>query len=348
MPTAALAFGYWSQNIGNAFFQVGGHALLERVFGRDGVTLIQDVPAHWTLNRKARGNPERWWDVTSKVKADYVFFQGPSLDRNVHQALDATFGALADRGVEPVLLSTGFMEYSSEEAMVARELISRHRIRHVITRDQRTFDTLGSVASFSGIDSAFFLPWALKPATLTGPPYIALAFERMVEPVATIEAIVGSSGSGGRSLRSSAVDRILNASGQKSQALAYLVQAFGPRAVRNSYGGLDVVRPVHRTNPAHVAKMFRHVNAIASDEPYTYCSVYANATLTLTDRVHACVATLAFGGRAMMLFPTGRNALLERVGVQFPMNEPISIDPAYLAEERNSELDYLRTVFGVA
>lgn len=342
--TATLAYGLWGQNIGNAFFQLGGSALLRRALGDGNVSFLQDMPAYWTLNRKSRGNPEHWWNITSRTASDYVVFQGPSFDANCREALEVTLGELTRRGVEPVFLGVGMMHYTDEEVAIAKDLIDRHGIRTVVTRDHLTFAALDGRASYSGIDSAFFLPWAVPAPQLVTRPYVALNFERIVEPVDAIESIV----TGGELAVSSAppavgaARRWADSAGRRSQAAAYAVHRLWPAQHRATYGPFEAVRLVHRTNPAHMAKIYRDVNVVASDEPYSYIATYAGAEVTFTDRVHACVATLAYGKPAMMWFSTPRNALLERVGIEFPMRRPVSIDGVMLEAERCNELEHLR------
>ncbi len=343
MSSAVLAVGYWGQNIGNAFFQLGGSALLKRALGAENVAFVQDVPAHWTLHRKRRGNPEQWWNIVSKVRADYVVFQGPSLDRFSNEALDATFRELSRRGVEPVLLGVGLKTYADDEAELARRLIDRHRVRVVATRDRSTFDALAGRASYDGIDSAFFLPWAVRPASLHTSKYVALSFERMIEPSAQIlQVLAGEQIAIGHSTRALSLAGAANAMAQRSHAAAYLVHSVWPRQHRRAYGDYSVVRLVHRTNPAHIAKIYRNANTVASDEPYTYITTYAAASFTFSDRVHACVVALAFGRPAMMWFATPRNGLLERVGVVLPMAAPTALSVSVLEQERAAELHYLR------
>lgn len=340
-PTAALAYGYWSQNIGNAFFQLGGLELLGRVLGRENVKPIQDVPAHWTLHRKTLGNPERWWNATARVETDYVVFQGPSLDKHSLEALDVTFGALAARGVEPVLLSIGMMQYSEEEARCARELITRHGVRVVATRDSRTNTLLDGLATYDGIDSAFFLPWAMSPVSFRAEPYVALSFERLREPLEMIERSLGGIPPSVAEM-SESQHSVFNSLTSRSQAVAYVLHRLRRGSLRSAVGGFDIVRLVHRSNPADMSKFFKDVNTVVADEPYTYAALYAGAHCVFTDRVHAAVVALSFGRRAQMFFDTPRNALLERVGVVMPMLEPVSVDSCVLESERCAELEYLK------
>lgn len=89
-------------------------------------------------------------------------------------------------------------------------------------------------------------------------------------------------------------------------------------------------------------KIYQHPNAVASDEPWTYFNVYANAELTLADRVHACVITLAYGKPAMLFTPSPRSALFERVGCGAIRERPVMLDAEYLEDERQKELAWLK------
>ena len=89
-------------------------------------------------------------------------------------------------------------------------------------------------------------------------------------------------------------------------------------------------------------KIYRHPNATAADEPWTYINICANADLTLTDRVHACVTTLAYGSPAMLFTPSPRAALFERLGLGDIRDRLVTLDPGLLEEEQEKQIDWLR------
>lgn len=339
--TACLAFGYWSQNIGNAFFQIGGEALLKSVLGNDNVFKVHDIPNHWTLHRKSKGNADGWFDMISRIEADYVVFQGPSLDAYFELGYSGVLGRLAERGIEPVLLGIGFLNYTAEEVQQAKRLIEDTRIRTVSTRDRNTFQLLQQCASYDGIDSAFFLPWAYQPVKLQTDGLIALNYERMSEPVGLIKQLLhGESASLEQAGASSGKwNRLL----KRSHALSYAATTLRPGRGRRleRIGRWEVARTVHRSNPANQKIFFQRSNSVVSDEPYTYCNLYANAEYTFSDRVHACVASLAYDRSAFFGFETKRASLLERVGLELPMTTPQRLDPSYLEQERSALREHL-------
>jgi hypothetical protein len=91
-------------------------------------------------------------------------------------------------------------------------------------------------------------------------------------------------------------------------------------------------------------KIYQHPNAVASDEPWTYFNIYANAEFTLADRVHACVATLAYGKPAMLFTPSPRQALFSRVGAAEIRERPVTLNLDWLEEERMKQLGWLKSV----
>lgn len=122
----------------------------------------------------------------------------------------------------------------------------------------------------------------------------------------------------------------------------YLGARLDWRSLPEKVDGLIVIRPEHRFNPHVTWKVYRQPGAIASDEPFTYFTIYAGTQLTLSDRVHACVATLAAGKPAMLCHPTPRAYLFERLGLDKIRDEPTMLDPQLLLREQESELAFLR------
>lgn len=107
-----------------------------------------------------------------------------------------------------------------------------------------------------------------------------------------------------------------------------------------------ILRPEHRFNPHVTWKIYKQINAVASDEPFTYFNVYAHTVLTLSDRVHACVATLAYGNPAMLFTPSLRSALFDRLGLSEIRQRPVVLDPAQLRLEKDREMEFLRAAVG--
>lgn len=332
----ALVAGFWGQNIGNAFFNLGGEAALRQA-GHD-VYLVQDQPAYWTFRNESKGSYERRWSVVANLDVDLLVLQGPLFTRNFDRIWLEDLVALRDRGVQWAVISGAFRSYTEDEVAALRRVAAVAPPRLIVTRDDVSARLLrhAGFSVVSGIDSAFYLPKAVTPAPLeTGEPYITLNFDHYVEPIINspgpIELAPGAS-------IGVSFGRSLNALSRRSKAHAYIAQLIDRRRVPERAAGHLIIRPEHRTNPHLPVKIYARPNAVASDEPWTYLSLYAHTRVTISDRVHACVATLAYGNRAMLYNPTTRrSALFEAAGVPRIAEEPVRLDLS-LVERRWQEL----------
>lgn len=84
----------------------------------------------------------------------------------------------------------------------------------------------------------------------------------------------------------------------------------------------------------------RYINqkdTIISELPYDYLTIYKNVDVTYAERVHACIATLAFGNKAMLYSQTIRAKLFDKVldnGTAKIQKSPVSADKIKLNTEK--------------
>lgn len=351
-PRIALVSGYWGQNIGNAFFNLGGEYVLGRVFGDSRVAFIQDQPNYRTLHDKMKGNPETYVDFLTYLDIDCVVLQGPVLNAWMRVSWEKTFRALRARGIRVILLSCAFFKFTNAEIAAVKEFLEEFPPALISTRDSRSFsilkDWLPQVPKYDGIDSGFFLPRCVSPfATRADRPYIAVNFDRYPEPELLSEAPKGE----GHVLREIEIEgnrvvlatpRRLDRAAHRSKIRAYLGDLTDRRKLPDHFGDLRIVRTEHRVFPHMTHKIYRQPNSTGSDDPWTYIHIYANARYTLSDRVHACVATLAYGHPAMLFTPSPRSALFGRLGLEDIGRRLVSLDPGLLEEEQEKEIEWLR------
>ncbi|MEM9185742.1 MAG: polysaccharide pyruvyl transferase family protein [Planctomycetota bacterium] len=350
-PTVALVYGFWGQNIGNAFFNVGGKWIVEQMFPEHDVIEIQDQPGYRTFHNQSKGNPKRDLGLLDYLDTDYVVLQGPMFTKSFRALWEPTFEKLRARGVKVVLLSAAFFHYDDEEIDSVRGFLKEYPPVMISTRDGDSYEHVHDLAelTYSGIDSAFFWPLAYRPAPLAIEPYITINFDQYPEPdftVAESEADL----KGKFDKRFSALGRAWGAKqpwlqkrfSKAGQWQCYLGALIDFRRLPERIADHLVVRPDHRVNPHITWKVYNQANAVGSDEPFTYFTMYSQTQLTLSDRVHACVATLAAGGPAMLYHPTPRARLFERVGLTEIREQPVELDLAYLDEERQTQIATLR------
>jgi len=93
---------------------------------------------------------------------------------------------------------------------------------------------------------------------------------------------------------------------------------------------------------------FERDNTLISDIPQDYLTLYANADEVHTDRVHAAVATLSYGGRVRFYNPTPRGSLFSVLGLDDIKNRPVRLDMDQLQRRKLRQVEILRNLAGPA
>lgn len=345
-PHVALVGGQWGQNVGNAFFNLGGQAALTRVFGQGAVQFHQDQPNYRTLHNKFDGNPANYADTISELEITTLILQGPVLNAWLGKSWAKTFETLRRRGVRIIFHSAAFFKFTQSEFASVKGFLEDFPPHAILTRDPKSHAILKSwfpkLPIHNGVDAGFFLPEAVTPFARHGAPTLTLNFDRYPEPdLAFVEtprtrhiALFGQE-------VFLSTPRMVSWLSHKSKIMAYAGDLLDRRRLPSTWSGRVILRPEHRFFPHMTRKIYRHPGAFCSDEPWTYASVYANSETTLSDRVHACVATLAYGNPAMLFTPSPRAALFERLGLGDIKNRPVSLDPGLLEEAKSAQLRWL-------
>jgi hypothetical protein len=345
-PRVALVSGFWGQNIGNAFFNIGGKWILQQVFGEDDVDFVQDQPGYRTFHRQASGNPPNDFNLLRFLDVDYVVLQGPMLTQTFSALWRDAFHEYRRRGTRVILLGAALFKFTREEIAAAREFLREYPPAIISTRDHDSYEAIKDCAPFtySGIDSGFFAPKVYTPFRLACPDYVVLNFDRFPEPDVRLDDAGAAADHTFEALGMQwrlRIPRLQQRISLMGKWQAYFGWMLDCRPLPTTLGAYAVIRPEHRFNPHITWKIYRHPNAIASDEPFTYFTVYSGSSLTLSDRVHACVATLAYGKPAMLFTPTPRARLFDRLGLRDIRRRPVTLDAQRLEEERQNELAFL-------
>ena len=82
---------------------------------------------------------------------------------------------------------------------------------------------------------------------------------------------------------------------------------------------------------------------LVSDVPEDYLTLYANCDVTYSDRVHACIASLAYGNSARLYSDTPRKALFTKVGIQSITNEVVRLDSNLINTLKDQQIEMTRT-----
>ena len=344
-----IVSGGGAQNIGNAFFNVGGLHIVRRMFPDRNVQLIQDQPGYWTFNR-SRTNPNNYCELLGKLDIDFIVLQGPVFSSTLPKLWDQTLQRLYQNGTRVIYLSSAFFKYTDEEISTTKRFLEKFPPAVISTRDSESYFHLKNSCEhvYDGICSAWFVPDVYRPASLTGNPYITLNFDRMPEPNIAVGQRIETEMDASKKLECLemtwwlSAPRVQQYFSELGKAWAYIGAIADRRKLPQKIGDYDVIRPEHRTNPHFGWKIYGQSGGIASDEPFTYFTVYANTKLTLSDRVHACVMTLAYGNPAMLFSSSPRSKLFDRMQLGEIRKKPVTLDPKILEAEKSRELKFLR------
>jgi hypothetical protein len=324
----------WPTNIGNAFVNLGALAALRAAVG-DHAEIVHVGGMSSYLARRAQRSqhdfhPGDW------VEADYVVMAGMTQSAEHVESSAANLRRFVDRGARIVIAGGGAERYDDSEVERVHELLRDLPIHAFASRDTYSFERYADLAehAYDGIDSAFFVGEAVHPVRFVDRPYVALCFDSMAEPElrAAAEAVSlrGTDPRPRPSLRTRLRRRLRG----------------GPRVDYRpapiDAGGLHVVRARHATLPEPIGA-FEQPSTLVSDLPGDYLALYANATVTYTDRIHACIAALALGGRAQLFgAAVPRLRMFERVGAGEVLERPVALDAERMKREREAQVAFLR------
>lgn len=349
MKRVACINGYWCTNIGNAFFNLGAEYVLKQVFGDDNVHMIFDQTAYINHGKK---NIEQAIDYYAHLNVDYVVLLGPVLTRSFLDVWKKTLDKLKERGIGYMILSAGMMKNDPQAIEGIKAYFKENPPYVVTTRDRDTYEEFKEHIEriYDGICFAFFVPDCYKPVSTDLGPTVAVNFDKIDEPYIYMDSDkkgdVAFDFNGHKiSMRfKSLFSRIGLKTDRFTDALVYLMSPL-PRGKRpETVGDYTIIRTDHRFSPMFKRKAFRYINSFCADVPQTYANIYAEAELTLSDRVHACAIALAYGNSAYLFAKTGRSALLKRVGAEGIEEHPVKIDLGKLKEEKEKLIAYLKSV----
>ncbi len=355
-PRVALVSGFWAQNIGNAYFNIGGKWILDQVFGKDEVQFIQDMPPYRTFYNQSKGNPKNYAELVHHLDVEYIVLQGPCLTKTFADIWGDAFKIFKASGIKVMLIGCAFFKYTDEEINSVRSFLDKYPPHLISTRDSETYKVIKDWIpnTHDGIDSAFFVPKAFNPLRFKFDPFYTFTFDRFPEP--DIQLSVESAVKGNIPLDS--LVKEFNFDGNKwelkspstqyffsklGKAQAYFGHLIDRRKLPSELNEHTVIRPEHRYTPHMTHKIYQHPNSFVSDETFTYFSIYAGTSLTLSDRVHACVMSLAYGNPAMLFTISPRQALFSRLGLEEIRLKPVTLDLDFLEEQRQAELSFIKS-----
>jgi len=311
----------WASNIGNPFFTLAAEYLLERTFPDD--LVFQTAQLSSVARNPSARRRRNELSYVEYGRSDLLVLCGPMMHERFVDLYDPILDRMDTDETKIVMLSAGAIDYTDEEVRRCREFLKDHPPDLFVTRDSWTHETFGDLAdrSIDGIDLAFFTP-DFYPGypTPSLEPYVTFTFDTVAEPDVALP-----DGSDLSTIRTGKTNH---------GAIRRRVDRFLKRDYPERLGDYTVVRPTHGTLNRSNRSLYSKPNAFFSQTPFGYLNLYRNTSLTLGDRVHSCVPTIAYGGTAQLFSESPRARLFDRVGLGDIVDEPVSADMDELRSEK--------------
>lgn len=322
----------WASNIGNPFFTTGIAKAITTACPSAEVVPTASNPI--LPLKVSEGSEKHVFNYTAYVGgADAVLFTGPMFDLNFRKLFEPAFARAKEAGMKIFLLSAGSINYDDEEVAHCREVLAQYQPDVLATRDPQTFERYGDCArhNYNGICGAWFAPdYYPGYDTPALGDYITSCFDFQPEPAGEILLDAATNARA----RLPAMPSFGKMSGRIRRVLQ--------RGQADMLGQYKVVRPCHR--PANDPRtIFTQPNSFAAYTPYGYLNLYRNTKVTVTDRLHASVVTMAYGNPAYLFMRSKRSYLLDAVGLHYEPGVRMELDQELLRARKQGLVDFLAT-----
>ncbi len=309
----------WPINIGNAFIDMGATYQIAQAVPNAELFTASEMPRWFCWINGI--DQKRALDVAEIIETDFLVVAGMTLCDEFIEVQGPVLKKMAKRGVKIIFLGASLYLYTKSEIDNFKEFMEELKPHGFISRDRESFAHFKDAAkhSYDGIDCAFFVRQAFKPATLLQKDFVVYNFDAMDEPAIDNQ--------GKKIFRTQhACFEVTPNSFDRSQ-MTYVFKNKWPFIERNN----EAVR-----------KYYSRPDMMISDLPEDYLHLFANTHATYSDRVHACIPTLSFGNWARLYTQSPRALLFDRAGVGEVKNKLVKLDQEMIGIEKKAQIDFLR------
>ncbi|MEL7834099.1 polysaccharide pyruvyl transferase family protein [Fodinibius sp. Rm-B-1B1-1] len=337
--TILLHNSHWANNIGNSFFTLGVKYILENTF-EDSKVIQTDQLSTLAWHQPRFLIEKNDLKYPSYSEPDWFVLSGPMFQKKPMNKLIPVFERVFSNNdkTKLIIMNAGSIGYDKEEVKYCRSVLKKYNPYLFTTRDEFTYEHYADLAenSYNGFDTAFFCSdYFTKYETPKLGDYCTFTFDKIVEPKINLNGFDEEDKNTWNNLT---INHRLK--------LPFRINKYFD-LIRNfpqESAGRKIVRPTHKIQGNNSIELFRLPNSFVSQTPFGYLNLYANTDLTISDRVHACIPTLAFGNAAMLISSTKRKALFSRLNLDDINGNIIKIDQSYLKEEKDKYLDYMKNL----
>ncbi|KGK29314.1 polysaccharide pyruvyl transferase family protein [Cellulophaga sp. E6(2014)] len=318
-------------NLGDGFYQFTLFELLKKIYPDENIVLGEGpVERAFRPKEKQLQNAFKAMDYE---KADFHVFSGPMLPR-----LTTDYAKLIENieksGDNYALISCSIAGLAGEKLNRLREFLKKHPPICFSTRDPYTYEMLKDVVpnGYNGICTAFLVNKLLTIDTCNiDKKYFVSSFYRAPEPSFSTES------------KNPKIEDIKLVN--RKPYLPFVSWKYNRhleiyKKYQSSIEDLEIVRTVQQVSTKSNNFNFKYPNSFITWNPLNQLSILKGAEFTISERVHACATTLAFGKPARITYDNARSGIFDRFGLDYKTNNGIMY-PDGLNDKIDLEMDLL-------
>ncbi len=324
-------------NIGDGFYQYSLFHLFKTLFPHHDIQMLDGPIARaFKLNGRFTKNA---LNLMRFQTGDMYVFSGPILGKNFVSAYGPKIENIVNSGSHYLILSA---HAPSDPAIVDanKRLLRSYPPLAFSSRDRDTYKLYSDIAqtAYDGICGAFFASKVLSvPEVNLGCKYITLSTYNEFDPSLSVPCLPLWDGN-----IETATIHIAERPSPYWRIARHFEWLRGKQ--QQFLGDFLIIRPHHDLSYYWSHLNFVRPHSFLSYNPLSYLSLYQSTSLTISNRVHACVATLSFGNPIFFWGQTERAGVFERVGLVPHGNEIVRLPKGILDDEYSQFCHWLTSV----
>ena len=306
----------WS-NVGNGWFATSCRNLLKEMYP-DAIVQDGDDDIIQSFRPRMKFEQDNAFQLMQYQRADLHVFTGPII------AMCSDQGPFGRKIIDIIrhnekycIISANGTSLSSSQREAIGEMFTKYPPMFVTTRDEETYLWVKHYVKniYNGICTAWLVDRTLHPQKFQlDKPFFISSWYTELDPVFELpeggEATIAS-------LQLKRKKTYWGLPYQIARHFNYL------RPQQQEIGGKYIVRTIQNLNTR-----FNHINfamprSFISFNTEKYIDVVKSSEFTISDRVHACVVSLACGHPARFLFSTPRAGIFTRMGLDYTKNDGV-------------------------
>lgn len=291
-------------NIGDGFYQSALFVLIKQLYP-EATVLMEEGPIYRAFRPKSLKQKQNALHLMNYQSADLHIFSGPMI-RQILTNYRQKIIDLKAAGQQYALISASSAGISEELRKETGEFFQKFPPLFLSSRDEETYKKFKDYVknSYNGICTAFLVNKMLPVDQLDEDfKFFISSFYRELEPVYKVKGEVD--------ITNIELERKKNFFGIDHRFSRHFN---GLRPKQDMVNGHKIVRVQQEVSTKFNHITFAQPNSFVSFNLLSYLALYKSAAFTISDRVHSCAVSLAFGKPARLFTNSPRAGIFNRLG----------------------------------